>query len=265
MNRSLDNNLTQRQRIGCLAFSTASPDEAVEKILELAERPEFGTPVFFANAYTIALAESDPSYRTLLCRNVFTYADGRPISWLSALARQSPAVRQVRGPAMFEAVFAAGQARGIRHFLLGSTPDVLDKLESNLLKRYPKAKIVGKLAPPFSSPSPVELATRDLEIRNSGAQVVWVGLGTPKQDFEAARIASSTSVIALAVGAAFDFSAGVKPEAPVWMSRMGFEWIFRLASEPRRLWRRYFFGNLAFLKSCWSNRSSLREPVDDIV
>jgi len=81
----------------------------------------------------------------------------------------------------------------------------------------------------------------------SGAQVVWVGLGTPKQDFEAQRICDSLQVTAAAVGAAFDFVAGTKPEAPDWMRRLSLEWAFRLMSEPRRLWRRYLFGNSRFI------------------
>ncbi len=249
------------KQVACLNFSTAAPAEAVETILQLAVGPEGGVPVYFANAYTVALAESDNSYKELLNGPGHTLADGKPISWFSRLAGHNPRVHQVRGPQAFESVMEAGQTSGIRHFLLGSTDEVLEKLEVNLLRRYPHVNIVGKLAPSFRPPLPEELTIRDEQIRRTDAQIVWIGLGTPKQDFEAARIARSCSVTAVAVGAAFDFSAGTKPMAPEWLGHIGLEWLFRLMTEPRRLWRRYFFGNAAFLKSCWKNRAGLRRPV----
>ena len=88
---------------------------------------------------------------------------------------------------------------------------------------------------------------RDQRIRETGATIVWVGLGTPKQDVEVARLAASLPVVAVAVGAAFDFLAGTKPQAPIWMQKSGTEWLFRFASEPRRLAKRYIWGNSVFL------------------
>jgi N-acetylglucosaminyldiphosphoundecaprenol N-acetyl-beta-D-mannosaminyltransferase len=88
---------------------------------------------------------------------------------------------------------------------------------------------------------------QDDAIRASGADIVWVGLGTPKQDIEAERIATATNTTTVAIGAAFDFAAGTLREAPSWLSRAGLEWLFRLAMEPRRLWRRYLIGNLVFI------------------
>ena len=245
-------------QVAWLKFSTAAPSVAVKTILRSATNASTGTPIYFANAYTVALAEADSSYRELLNGAGYTFADGKPISWLSKLVRHKPLIQQVRGPEAFEAVIDAGQVLGIRHFLLGSTDEVLEKLEANLLQRYPRANIVGKLSPPFRIPSAEELRRRDEEILQTQAQIVWVGLGTPKQDFEAARVAASCSVTAVAVGAAFDFSAGRKPAAPKWMGSVGLEWLFRLITEPKRLWRRYLFGNAAFLRSCWIHRADLR-------
>lgn len=245
----------QTQQIGAIHFSVSSPTDAVSKIVELAASPgEGGTPIHFANAYTISLAETDPSYRDVLNGGGITYADGKPISWFSRLTGQNPRLQQVRGPEIFEKVIEEGQTRKLQHFLLGSTMEVLDKLEARLLQRYPEALIAGKLAPPFRPPLETELIERDEQIELSGANIVWVGLGTPKQDIEVARLASSLPVVAVAVGAAFDFSAGIKPVAPAWMSAIGVEWLFRFLCEPRRLWRRYVFGNLTFIKSCWRNR-----------
>ncbi|MDP9889822.1 exopolysaccharide biosynthesis WecB/TagA/CpsF family protein [Pseudarthrobacter enclensis] len=105
------------------------------------------------------------------------------------------------------------------------------------------------MSPPFSAMSPREYESQDRRIEDTNPDIVWVGLGTPKQDFEAQRLATAGNFFAVAVGAAFDFSAGTKKEAPRWITALGFEWLFRLAAEPKRLWRRYLIGNFVFLYS----------------
>jgi N-acetylglucosaminyldiphosphoundecaprenol N-acetyl-beta-D-mannosaminyltransferase len=107
-------------------------------------------------------------------------------------------------------------------------------------------------------PTVAELHERDERIRASGATIVWVGLGTPKQDYEAQRIATSLPVVAVAIGAAFDFLAGTKAQAPLWVQRSGLEWAFRLASEPRRLGRRYVWGNSVFVREALK---TMRHPA----
>lgn len=153
----------------------------------------------------------------------------------------------MRGPQLFLDVFDVGRQHGIRHFLLGSSPEVLDRLQDNLLKKYPGCDIVGIESPPFRPLSESELELQDRRIAATGPDIVWVGLGTPKQDWEAQRLASSIGATTIAVGAAFDFAAGTVREAPKWIRTIGFEWFFRLCSQPRRLWRRYLVGNSKFL------------------
>ena len=114
--------------------------------------------------------------------------------------------------------------------------------------------MVAAESPPFRPLTAAEVAAQDQRIRQSGAELVWVGLGTPKQDHEVARLAAELPVVALAVGAAFDFLAGTKPQAPLWMQRSGTEWAFRLASEPKRLTRRYLWGNPRFLQAALRDR-----------
>jgi len=205
-----------------------------------------GLHVHFANAYTIALADLNPDYRSLL-REGLVFPDGKPISWFSKLFRHSPPLQQVRGPQFFLDCIGEGRSAGVRHFLLGSTPETLDRLQIQLLKRFPGAKIVGTLSPSFGVRTLEELAADDRLIHEALPDVVWVALGTPKQDFEARRLARNLEIVAVAVGAAFDFAAGTVPEAPRWVRTAGFEWLFRLLTEPRRLWRRYIFGNTRFL------------------
>lgn len=231
-------------RIADLGIAALSPTQAVQHILHAAM--EHSPAAFhFVNAYTVSLAGSDAELKRVLNEATATFPDGRPLSWFARW--KSPAARQVRGPSMFEAVFRHGQAHGTKHFLLGSTPETLEKLVDKLHGRHPEAQIVGTFSPPYRLLTEEEVADQDAMIRSSGADIVWVGLGTPKQDFETHRVSQSTGIAAAAVGAAFDFSAGTKREAPAWLSPLGLEWLFRLLSEPRRLWRRYLIGNPIFL------------------
>lgn len=227
-------------------FCVASPRQATDYIIAKVGREGAGSDFHFLNAYSIALSEKDALYRECLDESSYNFPDGKPISILSRLGRSR--LDQIRGPALFESVMDVGRSDGIRHYLLGSTEETLHKLQKSLERRYPNVEIVGSFSPPFRALLPAEQKAQDDNIRASGAQIVWVGLGTPKQDFEAARL-SSQGFNAIAVGAAFDFSAGTKNEAPAWIAQAGFEWLYRFASEPRRLWKRYLIGNFVFLRA----------------
>ena len=200
------------------------------------------------NSYTFALADTDPAYQSLLSHSGVNLPDGKPlVTALNRLDRSGRPFGQVRGPSFFVKCLDEGRAQGVRHFFLGGSPELLDALKIAVDGRFPGAQIVGMNSPPFRPLTAAERADQDAEIEASDAHVVWVGLGTPKQDFEAQRICDSLGITTAAVGAAFDFVAGTKPEAPDWMRRLSLEWVFRLMSEPRRLWRRYLFGNARFL------------------
>jgi N-acetylglucosaminyldiphosphoundecaprenol N-acetyl-beta-D-mannosaminyltransferase len=149
------------------------------------------------------------------------------------------------------AVLDRGTSLG--HYLLGGSEETLAALKRVIARRFPTARIVGAESPAFRALSDAEVAAQDSRIRQSGAQVVWVGLGTPKQDWEVARLSEELPVVALAVGAAFDFLAGTKSQAPMLMQSTGTEWLYRLASEPRRLAKRYLWGNPRFLRAAVRN------------
>jgi N-acetylglucosaminyldiphosphoundecaprenol N-acetyl-beta-D-mannosaminyltransferase len=237
-----------RQWVASIEFICSTPSKAVGQIIDLVHEGS-GQHVHLANAYTVALADKSIEYRSVLARPAINFPDGKPIAWVSALRRQNPRLHQVRGPQFFLDVIDQGRTFGIRHFLLGSTPETLAQLESNLAERFPGVEIVGSESPAFRQLRDDEIEVQDSRIRDSGAQVVWVGLGTPKQDHEAARLAAALPVVAIAIGAAFDFAAGTTKQAPTWMAEAGFEWVFRFATEPRRLWKRYVFGNIRFIKA----------------
>lgn len=243
----------QTQWVGPVEFVVSTRHEAAEAVIRLAMERS-GRHVHLANAYTVALADKSANFRNVLRSPGLNFPDGKPITWVSAGYRQVPRLRQIRGPQLFLDTFDLGRASGIRHFLLGSTPEVLAALEGNLKSLFPGVLIVGAVSPPFRPLAFSELEDQDRVIQASGAHIVWVGLGTPKQDFEVERLALRLPVVAIAVGAAFDFAAGSVREAPTWMTRCGLEWVFRLCCEPRRLWRRYLFGNSRFLLAAirWS-------------
>lgn len=243
--------------LGTVDVIATGPGEAASQLcfLALEKKP---LHVHLVNAYNIALAGKLADYRDCLQQPALNLPDGKPLTWASKLIGHDPLIQQIRGPQLFLDTFEVGQSVGVKHFLLGSTEEVLTKLHRNLLRRFPDAQIVGMESPPFRRLSESELAAQDSRIISSGAHIVWVGLGTPKQDFEARRLAGATGLLAVAVGAAFDFTAGTLREAPPWVRNAGFEWLFRLLSEPRRLWRRYLFGNLAFIRAVVNQRYGRR-------
>jgi N-acetylglucosaminyldiphosphoundecaprenol N-acetyl-beta-D-mannosaminyltransferase len=184
--------------------------------------------------------------------------DGMPLVWLLKLAGHRHADR-VYGPDLLPAVVAHGESRGHRHFFYGATPETLQRLTTSLLRRCPNARIVGVLAPPFGPVTAEEDRAAVAAINDSGADIVWVGLSTPKQErWMAAHRAVLQASVLIGVGAAFDFHAGTLRQAPRFMQRSGLEWAFRLAMEPRRLWRRYLRNNPQFLLEICMQRIGLR-------
>ncbi|MET8326493.1 WecB/TagA/CpsF family glycosyltransferase [Streptomyces sp. NPDC005181] len=223
-----------------------TPDDASAALVRLALRGE-GADVHLCNAYTLALADRDPRLHRTLRAATLNFPDGQGVVWANRLVHRNVPPMRVYGPDLFLDVFRTGQEAGLRHYLLGSTPEVLEALGAELRARFPAARIVGSEAPPFRELTAGERQEQLDRIRSSRAHIVWLGLGTPKQDHEAARLAAAHPAVYVAVGAAFDFVSGNKAQAPLWMQRGGLEWLFRLCSEPRRLWRRVLWGHPRFI------------------
>ncbi|STX04987.1 WecB/TagA/CpsF family glycosyltransferase [Kocuria rosea] len=237
---------------GIEIMATSAAEAATDIIKTAQERQPIA--YHFVNAYTISLTAKNSALRQVLTQGV-ALPDGKPLTLLARI--KASTAQQVRGPSTFEAVFQQSQKVDIKHYLLGSSAETLSRLVARLKQKYPDVAIAGFYSPPYHALSPTETEHQDSMIRSSGADIVWVGLGTPKQDFEAQRIAHQLGVTTAAVGAAFDFSAGTKREAPPWMATVGLEWAFRLCTEPRRLWKRYMFGNAIFIKQAaihWFDR-----------
>ena len=253
----IDNAAVPRRAVGGVAFTVMPLKDAIDTIIHLgSQRLDNGVAVHFANAYNVALADSDRTYAELLAAGDLIFTDGLPVAWAGRRLHRDVAERWTRvyGPDVLAGVLEHSNMENPRHYLLGATPETLNALVSRIQSRWPAAVIAGSESPPFRQATAEELVERDKRIIESGASLVWVGLGTPKQDQEVRRLADSVPVIALAVGAAFDFLAGTKAQSPVWMQRSGLEWAFRLATEPRRLARRYLWGNPRFVISALRHR-----------
>jgi N-acetylglucosaminyldiphosphoundecaprenol N-acetyl-beta-D-mannosaminyltransferase len=251
LDRTAHEDPPQTLRCANVPVLACSPPEAARLVVRLAtSRPDRGLDIHLCNAYTVALAHQDPALRTALNQAAANLPDGKSVVWANRWLHRThrPPTERVYGPDLFCNVFALGEQIGLRHYLIGGTPEALTGLQEQLRDRFPRARIVGAESPPFRDLSPDERHAQLARIRASEAQIVWLGLGTPKQDHEAAWLVSQVPVVVVAVGAAFDFVSGRKRQAPAWMQEKGLEWMFRLCSEPRRLWRRYLFGNARFLR-----------------
>jgi N-acetylglucosaminyldiphosphoundecaprenol N-acetyl-beta-D-mannosaminyltransferase len=256
--------------VGSIAFTVMPLSAAIDLVIATSaavpagDAGHPGLAIHFCNAYNVALARKDAGYARLLAAADVVFSDGVPITWVGrrAYPTEGTAWERVYGPDVMRGVLDRSTADGPTHYLLGSTPETLDALRAQIAVDHPQAIVVGAESPPFRTATPDELAARDQRIRDSGASIVWVGLGTPKQDTEVQRLAGSLPVLAMAVGAAFDFLAGTKPQAPEWMQRSGLEWAFRLASEPGRLGKRYVWGNSVFAleaaRTMWATRTQRR-------
>lgn len=211
--------------------------------------------VHLVNAYTVACAHDNPEVLSSLQGDAINFPDGRPLIWLARLKHGDKAFSQVRGPRLFLDVLEASADGPLKHFLLGGSPGTLASLVDRVKSDFRNTSLVGWDSPSYGPLDESEKIRRKQIIEDSGANVIWVGLGTPKQDLEARRLAEQLGITAIAVGAAFDFAAGGLRQAPNWIGEAGLEWVYRLIQEPRRLWKRYTVGNLKFLLAAVKNRT----------
>lgn len=197
--------------------------------------------------HSVMTAFFDPAFRAVLNQATLGTSDGMPLVW-AARSFGASGQRRVYGPDLMLALCGQAQRLGHRIFLYGGRDETLPVLRSRLLARFPKLQIAGAYSPPFRPLTPEEDAHSLEEIRSSGADLIFCGIGVPKQERWMRQHRDKLPGCALfGVGAAFDFHAGRVKQAPGWMQRSGLEWLFRLRMEPVRLWRRYVFLNPMFL------------------
>ena len=191
-------------------------------------------------------AHDNPAYQRVMEHADLVTPDGMPLVWGLGLLGVRGATR-VYGPDLTPILCQRAAAAGIPVGFYGSTPEVLADLTTNLARQYPDLQVVYTYSPPFRPQTPEEDAAVRERIDQSGVRLLFVGLGTPKQELWMAANTGPVQTVMVGVGAAFDFIAGRKRQAPNLMQRLGLEWLFRLVNEPRRLWRRYLYRNPRFV------------------
>jgi len=198
-----------------------------------------GHYVCVTGVHGIIESRSDHALREIHNKAGLVVPDGMPLVWMTRWLGY-PQVQRVYGPDLMLAVTVTSAKHGYRHFYYGGAPGLAEKLRDALALAHPGLNVVGTLSPPFRDLTPEEDAAIVAEINAAQPDIVWVGLSTPKQErWMASHLHRVNAPVMIGVGAAFDFLAGTKRQAPAWMQRSGLEWLFRLATEPRRLWRRY--------------------------
>lgn len=228
-----------------IPIAAVTLESTLQRVLDWAARGE-SRYVCLATVYSLMLARDDARYRAVLTGADIAAPDGMPLVWcLSGLGLKSSG--RVAGPDLMPPLLAAAEQRGLPVGFYGGRPEVLEALLRNVRGRYPRLRIAYAWSPPFRPLTPEEDRRVVNEICASGARILLVGLGTPKQDFWMAEHRGRIPVVMLGVGQVFDLMGGARRRAPEWMRRSGLEWLYRLYSEPRRLWRRYLPHNPRFL------------------
>jgi len=226
--------------------SATDYQEAVDALTRAARQ---GVPAVASlhAVHALITASGDAQLRDMVNSFELIGPDGQPVRWALNLLHGTGLKQRVYGPELMLRLCQRAAEEGLPIFLYGGTPEVLEALSGNLTARFPALEIADCYAPPFrplTTPERGEVIERMLA---SGARLIFIGLGAPKQDYLAHDLRQEVNAVFLCVGAAFDFHAGVKRMAPAWMQRWGLEWLYRLSQEPGRLWKRYFVTNSLFL------------------
>ncbi len=236
--------LESRSLLGMRVDAT-SYEDATERIVRWA-RDGASRSVGIATVNNVMEAYDDPSYREVMNGADLVTPDGMPLVWGLRRLGVGSATR-VYGPDLTPLVLAAAAREGLAVGFHGSTPAVLDAMRARLARELPALRVAYAVSPPFRTLTVGEEAQIARDIEASGAKIVFVGLGCPKQEIWMHEHRGVIPAVMVGVGAAFDFYAGTKRQAPRWMQRSSLEWVFRLATEPRRLWRRYLRHNPRFM------------------
>ncbi len=229
-----------------VAVSVTTYDDAISAILQSARA---GVPAVVScqAVHAVVTASCDPDLRAKVNQFDLVSPDGQPVRWALNLLHRARLRERVYGPELMRRLCRAAAEAGVPIYLYGGSPEVAQRLRDNLLEWFPALRIAGTESPPFRALSAEEDAALVERVNASGAGLVFIGLGCPKQDLFAHDHRDRLGAVQVCVGAAFDFHAGVKKMAPAWMQRCGLEWLYRLGQEPGRLWRRYLVTNSLFL------------------
>lgn len=255
-----------------VGISVLTLDSAVDAVLAAIQNGQQGY-VTVTGVHGVSECQSDPELRRIHNESLLSTPDGVPLTWMGRLQGVGSAqMSRVYGPDLMLSVLDRGQAEGLRHYFFGGREGVAELLQEKILERYPDAKIVGTFTPPFRPLNETEELQLLGELNELQPSCFWVGLSTPKQERLMADLLARygadaanaptrlpSPLVMFGVGAAFDFHAGLIPQAPPWMQRLGLEWLFRLIKEPGRLGKRYCKNNPLFLVRAALQLTGLRK------
>ena len=226
-------------------FCISRIEEAVHHVIDHLDSLK-GKYICFSNVHTAVMARENKEYADALNSAAYVFPDGTPIARLE-VKKGFQGVERVAGPDFMRNMFRDTQDGSISHYFFGSTQRTLDNLRDNLNKEYPGLDIRGFYSPPFRDMTPEEDEEIIKRLNDSGADIIWIGLGAPKQEKWMNAHRGKIRAVMMGVGAGFDFHAGTIKRAPLWMQRIGFEWLYRLFADPKRLFSRYFVTNIKFI------------------
>jgi N-acetylglucosaminyldiphosphoundecaprenol N-acetyl-beta-D-mannosaminyltransferase len=238
--------MSPKSNILGVGISATTMDETLAQISHWIKQREQHY-VSVCNVHTVMECQQDSKMRAAVNGAGIATPDGMPLVWLGR-AKSHRTVQRVYGPDLMLGLCDLSAQKGYTHYFYGGAEGIPELLSQRLTERSPSLRVVGAYSPPFRPLTAEEDAEIVRQINAVRPDVIWVGLGTPKQDlWMAAHRDQLEAPVLIAVGAAFDFHAGRKKQAPCWMQRNGLEWLFRLLSEPRRLWKRYLVYNPLFV------------------
>lgn len=203
-----------------------------------------GKYICVSNVHTTVTAHEDASYQAVQNGAAIALPDGKPLS-LYSKKHGFPEAERVTGPDLMGELFA--RDNGLKHYFYGGTEETIEILKKKLTESYPHLQIAGMVSPPFRALTEDEDAKAMQAMNDSGADIIWIGLGAPKQERFMAEHQGKTNGVMIGVGAGFDYYAGTIKRAPMWMQKMSLEWLYRLMQDPKRLFKRYFVTNFKFL------------------
>ena len=232
--------------LGCYISSISSYDDAYTELLSFSKK---NTPGYITvnNVHTVVEGVRNSSYRKIINNALLALPDGKPLSVVAKL-KGDKNISRIFGPSFMETAIDRGQKDNLKHFFFGSSGQTLELIRESLSKKYPNAKIAGMISPPYRPLTDSENDKFTSIINDSNADIIWVGLGAPKQEiWMYENFSKLNKGVMIGIGAGFDYIAGKTQHAPEWMKNLSLEWLYRLIQEPGRLWKRYLVTNTLFL------------------
>ena len=235
----------RRHRVVSLDVDQVTHDSAVERVVRLAKSGR-GSYVCFGTVHMVMESHDSPEFAARVNAADMIVPDGMPMIWMQRLQKAVHPER-VRANDLMMLLMAAAEQEELKVGFYGGRPEVIDAILDRARREHPRLEIAYAYSPPFRPLTPEEDADIIRQINDSGTQILFMGLGCPKQENWMAGHRDRLNCVMLGVGASFDFYAGNVKESPAWLGRLGLEWLHRLTQEPKRLWRRYLILNPRFI------------------